>query len=107
MRLSIIGLGKLGAPMAAVMADKGNIIIGGDVSPATIKLVNDGKAPVEEPGLAELIAKNRGRLSATSALDQAVAETDATFIIVPTPSEPDGAFSLRHVMEAAESIGRA
>ena len=50
MRLSIVGLGRLGAPLAAVMADKGNAVIGVDVNPAAIKLVNDGKAPVDEPG---------------------------------------------------------
>jgi UDPglucose 6-dehydrogenase len=107
MRLSIVGLGKLGAPMAAVMADKGHSVIGVDLSPATIKSINDGEAPVDEPGLARLIAKNRHRLSATNVLEQAVAGTDATFIIVPTPSEADGAFSLRSVLGAAESIGGA
>jgi UDPglucose 6-dehydrogenase len=106
MRLSIIGLGKLGAPMAGVMAEKGNTVIGVDLSPAPIKLINDGEAPVDEPGLAELIARNRDRLSATNVLKQAVADTEATFIIVPTPSEADGAFSLRQVLGAAESIGR-
>src|SRR5438552_11672248 len=99
MRLSIIGLGKLGAPMAAVMAQKGNTVIGVDVSPAAVDAISHGKAPVNEPGLEELIANNRDRLSATIDYQQAVAETDATFIIVPTPSEADGTFSLRYVLE--------
>ncbi|HYM07202.1 MAG TPA: nucleotide sugar dehydrogenase [Terriglobales bacterium] len=107
MRLSIIGLGKLGAPMAAVMASKGNIVIGVDVSPAAVNAINHGTAPVNEPGLDELVARNRERLSATIDYQEAVAGTDVTFIIVPTPSDSDGAFSLRHVLESGERVGQA
>src|SRR5438132_560206 len=107
MKLSIIGLGKLGAPMAAVMAEKGHNVIGVDVSPAFVSAINQGKAPVSEPGLEDLVRKNRPRLSATLDCEQAVAASDVTFIIVPTPSEPDGTFSLRHVLPASEFIGRA
>jgi UDPglucose 6-dehydrogenase len=107
MRVSIIGLGKLGAPMAAVMADKGHTVIGVDISPAVVKAINDGGAPVSEPGLEELIRKNHARLSATTDCAEAVRSTDITFIIVPTPSETDGAFSLRYVLAAGESIGQA
>ena len=107
MKLSIIGLGKLGAPMAAVMAEKGHNVIGVDVSPAFVSAINQGKAPVSEPGLEDLVRKNRPRLSATPDCEQAVAASDVTFIIVPTPSEPDGTFSLRHVLPASEFIGRA
>jgi len=107
MRLSIVGLGKLGAPLAAVMAEKGNTVIGVDVSQAAVNAVNGGSAPVDEPGLGELIGNNRERLSATTDFQQAVADTEVTFIIVPTPSEADGVFSLRYVLEAAELIGQA
>jgi UDPglucose 6-dehydrogenase len=107
MKLSIIGLGKLGAPMAAVMAEKGHSVVGVDVSPGFVNAINQGKAPVSEPGLEDLVRKNRPRLSATLDYEQAVAASDVTFIIVPTPSEQDGTFSLRHVLPAAESIGRA
>ena len=107
MRLSIIGLGKLGAPMAAVMAEKGHTVIGVDVSPGFVNAINQGRAPVNEPGLEELIRKNRGRLAATTDCAGAVEATDVTFIIVPTPSDGDGAFSLRYVLAAADSIGQA
>ena len=107
MKLSIIGLGKLGAPMAAVMAEKGHNVVGVDVSPGFVNAINQGKAPVSEPGLEDLVRKNRPRLSATLDYEQAVAASDVTFIIVPTPSGPDGTFSLRHVLPAGESIGRA
>ncbi|HLN03878.1 MAG TPA: UDP-glucose/GDP-mannose dehydrogenase family protein [Bryobacteraceae bacterium] len=107
MRLSIIGLGKLGAPMAAVLAEKGHTVIGVDISPGYVNALNQGRAPVNEPGLEELISKNRERLSATTDCAEAVADSDVTFIIVPTPSEVDGAFSLRYVLAAGESIGHA
>jgi UDPglucose 6-dehydrogenase len=93
--------------MAAVMAGKGHTVVGVDVSSTAVSALNQGRAPVNEPGLDELIRRNSERLSATTDCAQAVAATDVTFIIVPTPSEPDGAFSLRFVLAAGESIGQA
>jgi len=107
MKLSIVGLGKLGAPMAAVMAEKGHRVIGVDLNPGFVNAINQGRAPVNEPGLSELIQKNRDRLSATTDFNQAVANSEITFIIVPTPSEDDGAFSLRFVLGAGEAVGQA
>src|SRR5690348_6827670 len=107
MRLSVIGLGKLGAPMAAVLAEKGHTVVGVDVNPGAVHAINQGRAPVNEPGLEELIRNNQPRLSGTTDCGDAVRASDVTFIIVPTPSEADGAFSLRYVLTAAESIGSA
>lgn len=107
MKLSIIGLGKLGAPMAAVMAHKGNTVIGVDVSPGAVLALHQGHAPVNEPGLEEMIQANRERLTATTDFEEAILATEATFIIVPTPSDPDGTFSMRYVLSAAEKIGAA
>ena len=107
MKLSIIGLGKLGAPMAAVMAHKGHMVVGVDVNADYVAAIQQGRAPLRETGLEEMIQANRERLSATTDYEQAVLGTDATFIIVPTPSDPDGTFSLRNVMIAAEKIGAA
>jgi len=107
MKLSIIGLGKLGAPMAAVMAHKGHTVVGVDLNPFLVKALQEGRAPVEETGLAAMIRTNRERLSATLDYAEAVLATDVTFIIVPTPSDPDGRFSMRHVLSAAEKIGAA
>jgi UDPglucose 6-dehydrogenase len=56
MRIAVIGLGKLGAPLAAVLASKGNDVLGIDVNPEAVQLVNQGRAPVKEPGLQELVA---------------------------------------------------
>jgi UDPglucose 6-dehydrogenase len=105
MNISVIGLGKLGSVMAAVLADKGNTVLGVDANPSVVRAVKEGRAPVEEPGLDELVKKNRHRLSATTDCGRAVAETDLSFIIVPTPSDDSGAFSLHHVMPIVEAIG--
>jgi len=107
MKLSIIGLGKLGSPMAAVMAHKGNQVVGVDLNPAFVKAIQEGRPPVNEPGLAEMIQANRERLTATESYEEAILATDVTFIIVPTPSDPDGRFSMRYVLSAAEKIGAA
>jgi UDPglucose 6-dehydrogenase len=107
MKLSIIGLGKLGAPLAAVMAHKGHAVIGVDVNPAYVTAIQQGRAPVKETGLAEMIHANRERLTATLDYDEAVLATEATLIIVPTPSDAAGRFSMRYVLSAAEKIGAA
>jgi UDPglucose 6-dehydrogenase len=107
MNISVVGLGKLGAVLAAVMADKGHNVIGIDVNPAAVDLINQGRAPVREPGLDEMIRRNASHLSATNDLEAAVSQTEITFVVVPTPSGPDGTFSLRYVLTAAESIARA
>src|ERR1700722_3541539 len=107
MKLSIIGLGKLGSPMAAVMAHKGHKVIGVDMNPAFVTALQQGRAPVNETGLAEMIRGNRERLSATQSFEDAILGSEITFIIVPTPSGPDGTFSVKYVLEAAEQIGAA
>jgi UDPglucose 6-dehydrogenase len=105
MNISVIGLGKLGSVMAAVFADKGNTVRGVDVNPHTVDAINAGRAPVQEPGLDELVRKNHHRLTASADCAAAVAATSITFIIVPTPSDTSGAFSLDHVLPQARIIG--
>jgi UDPglucose 6-dehydrogenase len=105
--VSVVGLDKLGACLAACLASKGFPVIGVDVSPHTVNLINQGRAPVVEPGLDVLIAANCDRLVATTDYDKAILESDLTFIVVPTPSEGHGGFSLRYVIQAARDIGHA
>ncbi len=107
MKLSIIGLGKLGSPMAAVMAHKGHTVIGVDLNPAFVAALQQGRAPVNETGLAEMIHGNRERLTATQSFEEAILASEITFIIVPTPSGPDGTFSVKYVLDAAGQIGAA
>ncbi|MDK9721446.1 MAG: nucleotide sugar dehydrogenase [Rhodospirillales bacterium] len=107
MKLSVIGLGKLGAPLAAVMASKGFEVLGADLRRDFVDSINAGQAPVVEPRLQELIDASKGRLRATTDVEEAVRETDASFVIVPTPTGPDGIFLLDYVMACAKPIGQA
>src|SRR5215468_8003685 len=105
--VSVIGLGKLGSPMAASFAARGFKVVAADVDSKKVDAINAGIAPVHEPGLTELLRESKGNLRATLDVEEAVRETEATFIIVATPSQPGGDFSLRYALSACESIGRA
>lgn len=107
MRIAVVGLGKLGSVMAAVLADRGHSVVGADTNPEVVARINEGRAPVAEPGLAELVARNRERLSATVNTEKAAAAAELVFIVTPTPSAPDGTFSLDFVLSAGQAVGRA
>lgn len=104
---SVIGLGKLGSPLAAVLASRGLTVIGADTDPAKVAALAAGRAPVVEPGLQELIDGCRERLSATTSVEDAAASSEISYVIVPTPSDDSGGFSLDVVLAACEPIGRA
>jgi UDPglucose 6-dehydrogenase len=106
-KISVIGLGKLGAPMAACFAAKGFNVVGVDTDARKVDAVNSGQAPVFEPRLADMIAAGDGRLKATMDVEAAVLATSVTFIVVATPSEPDGGFSLRYILPVCQKIGSA
>lgn len=106
MKISVLGLGKLGAPLAAVFASKGFEVVGTDVNPAAVAAINEGRAPVDEPNLQSLIDESRARLSATDDPVAAVSSTDATFIIVPTPSDATGRFSNEFALRAMATVGQ-
>ncbi len=106
-RVSVVGLGKLGAPLAAVLASRGFTVIGLDVNKTLVDALNAGRMPIVEPQLNELIAANRARLSATMDAREAIAKSDASFVIVPTPSDSTGFFSNRFVLQAMETLGKA
>ncbi len=106
MNVSVVGLGKLGAPLVAVLASKGLAVYGIDVNPDAVAQINAGLAPVQEPRLQELLRANSGHIRATSDWATAIGETEATYIIVPTPSGADGAFRNDYVLSAIEEIGR-
>ncbi|HTS13026.1 MAG TPA: nucleotide sugar dehydrogenase [Candidatus Limnocylindrales bacterium] len=105
--ISVIGLGKLGSPLAACVAAAGFKVHAVDLDAKKVEALNRGLPPVHEPGLAETIRDCQGRLHAGQDAEQAVRETDATFIVVGTPSEASGSFSLRYVLPTCEAIGRA
>jgi UDPglucose 6-dehydrogenase len=107
MKACVIGLGKLGSPLAACLASKGLTVVGVDNDPLKVSAINQGKPSVHEPGLEELLAHTNGRLTAASDVEAAIRETDISFIVVSTPSDPAGGFSLRYVEPVCHAIGRA
>ena len=106
-RISVIGLGKLGASMAAAFAARGFDVVGVDVNQRSIDLINDGKAPVQETDLAATVFANKDRIRATLSHEDAVLNSDISFVIVPTPSDERGAFSLQYAKWAFKEIGKA
>jgi len=106
MRVAVVGLGKLGAPLAAVLASKGNDVLGIDVNPDVVRLLGEGSAPVDEPGLQELVSGSRERLAATTDLS-AAADREVIILLVPTPSDERGAFTNAYLLAALDEIGPA
>jgi UDPglucose 6-dehydrogenase len=104
-KVAVIGLGKLGSPMAAAVAARGVAVIGADLDSVKVEKINRGEAPVNETNLADYVRRGHERLRATTDLEAATIGAEIVFIIVPTPSEPQGGFSIRHVLSACESIG--
>lgn len=103
--VSVFGLGKLGACIAATLAARGFDVTGVDIDPAKVDAMNAGLPPVDEPGLAEMVASGCTRLKAT--LDpRAALETQASFFIPPSPSLPDGSFDSNFLLRAMEPLAR-
>lgn len=108
MKLSLVGLGKLGLPLAACYAEAGFEVLGVDAVPAVVDAVNGGRSPLVEPQMEELMRTHGGKtLVATLEHARAIAETDITIILVATPSNHDGSFSNRCVEQALASLGEA
>ena len=102
--VSVIGLGRLGYPIAACIAAKGHEVIGVDINPRTVELIGSGRYSLQEPGLEDLLHKTEGRFKASSDTKDAVLNSEVTLVVVPTPSGADGAFSVEYVLESAEAI---
>lgn len=107
MHIAVVGLGKLGSSLAAVLASHKHQVTGVDINEATVEQINKGHAPVAETGLDELTELAHPYLFATTDIAQAVSETTLAFVVVPTPSLDNGRFSNHYVIEAVEQIGEA
>jgi GDP-mannose 6-dehydrogenase len=109
MRISIFGLGYVGAVSAACLAADGHHVTGVDSNLVKVDLLNAARAPVVEERLAELIANGvqRGRLRATASCREAIAATDLAFVCVGTPSRPNGSLDLTHLRRVSQEIGEA
>jgi UDPglucose 6-dehydrogenase len=109
MKLAVIGTGYVGLVAGACFAESGNDVICVDKDQAKIDTLNAGQMPIYEPGLEELVRRNRqeGRISFTTGLDAAVKEAQIIFIAVGTPQGEDGSADLQHVLGVAREIARA
>lgn len=110
MKIAMIGTGYVGLVSGVCFSDFGHEVICVDKDPAKIDMLNKGEVPIYEPGLDELMAKNvaAGRLSFSLDLAEAVAQSDAVFIAVGTPTRRgDGHADLTYVFAAAEEIAAA
>ena len=107
-KISLVGLGKLGLCLASIFAKKGIQTIGIDIDEKVIESVNNGKSPIVEPHLYEIIKEVGGNsLKCTNDHSVAIKDCDITYILTATPSNPDGSFSNRHVESALESLALA
>ncbi|MEO1082252.1 MAG: UDP-glucose/GDP-mannose dehydrogenase family protein [Pseudomonadota bacterium] len=108
MRISIFGMGYVGAVSAACLASDGHTVIGVDPNPAKVELINRGQSPIVEKDLGELLetAVRDGLLSATQDARSAILDTDVSFICVGTPSQSNGSLELRYVRTVCEEIGK-
>jgi GDP-mannose 6-dehydrogenase len=109
MKVSVFGLGYVGCVSAACLAGMGHEVIGVDVNRVKVDLVNDGKAPVVEERIGELVAEvvAAGSLRATTDVREAIAGSEVSLVCVGTPSEPNGSLCTTYLERVTEEIGAA
>jgi GDP-mannose 6-dehydrogenase len=108
-KISVFGLGYVGAVSLACLADNGHEVLGVDVSPIKVNIINEGRSPIIEHGMDELMCKGveSGSIRAVSDSREAVHTTDLSIICVGTPSNSNGSLDLRYVERVAQDIGEA
>ena len=108
MKVTMIGTGYVGLVTGACFAEVGNDVLCLDLDAEKIRILNEGGIPIFEPGLKEMVARNRaaGRIRFTTDVAEAVAHGDIQFIAVGTPPDEDGSADLKYVTAAARNIGR-
>ena len=104
MNIAVVGLGKLGLPMAVLYASRGYEVLGIDNNATFVEKLRNGICPIQETGLSELLATVKDKLSFSTEYE-GIDDYDIVFIIVPTPSNPDGRFANDYVMSAIQNIG--
>jgi GDP-mannose 6-dehydrogenase len=109
MKISIMGLGYVGAVSAGCLAEEGHEVIGVDPQKSKVDLINSGKTPIIEKDIGDIIERNvlEGRLRATTDVYSAVKHTDLSLICVGTPSLGNGHIDLKYVKRVCEQIGEA
>jgi UDPglucose 6-dehydrogenase len=108
MKTTVIGTGYVGLVTGVCLAEMGNHVLCLDLDEAKIRLLEGGGMPIHEPGLLDMLNRNRaaGRLQFTTDLERAVNHGTLQFIGVGTPPNEDGSADLKHVLEAARCVGR-
>ena len=106
MKIAIFGLGYVGSAAAGCLGSQGHTIFGFDVSAIKVAAFNEGRSPVFEPGLDELIAAAHaeGRLSASTVISDELEECDMAMVCVGTPSDVDGKHNMQHIINVTRSI---
>jgi GDP-mannose 6-dehydrogenase len=109
MRISIFGLGYVGAVSLACLARDGHSVIGVDIDKAKLDLIRDGKTPVVEEGMVDLMARVAagGRVTVTTDVIQAVLDSEVSLICVGTPSAPNGSQDQSAIIKLTHDLGRA
>src|SRR3982751_6543123 len=109
MKIAVIGTGYVGLVAGACLAENGNDVVCVDKDAAKVRLLQRGRIPIYEPGLEELVRRNRSEkpLTFTTNLARGVRSSQIVFIAVGTPTGEDGSADLRHVLDVAREIGRA
>ncbi len=109
MKISIFGLGYVGCVSAACLAKEGHDVIGVDVNPTKVEIVNRGECPIVESGMSELIKEmaNSQRLRATTNTQEAIDNSDLSLVCVGTPSNANGSLDLSYVERVCQEIGSA
>jgi GDP-mannose 6-dehydrogenase len=109
MKVSVFGVGYVGTVLAACMAEDGHEVVAVDISAEKVRSINAGETPISEPGVPELVEKAvlAKRLRATTDADEAIRQSEVSFVCVGTPSLHNGNLDLRHVLQACEDIARA
>jgi len=109
MKLSILGLGYVGTVTSACFARNGHEVVGVDINPQKVALLNDGKSPIIEDEIGDMVMENvrSGRLHATTDVHDAVMNTELSLICVGTPSNGNGSLSLHSVISVCRSIAQA
>jgi UDPglucose 6-dehydrogenase len=109
MKIAVVGTGYVGLVVGACLAESGNDVICVDKDETKVKALRRGKIPIFEPGLEELVRRNKaeGRLTFTTVLGKAVKASQIIFIAVGTPQGEDGSADLQHVLAVARDVGRA
>ncbi|MFY9742673.1 MAG: nucleotide sugar dehydrogenase, partial [Candidatus Sulfotelmatobacter sp.] len=107
--ISVFGLGYVGSVSAACFASMGHRVVGVDVNPAKVEMMQSGRSPIIEAGMSELVAEGNKacRLHATMDSTAAVLESDISFVCVGTPSLRNGKLDLSHIEKVAREIGGA